>query len=200
MDSSSHVWHKKIGELSKELDRINAADTNPTFCVKKIYAVASKDLELYLNVVDDELEAKKAEIELSVRDRELSREIVERLRLQMDSLQEQQSEVIGWLRDARDAASELGVENARLREDLSDSERRLDAATGLLADSAGAEAGLNVLISNLEEENRRCTVAAERAQQRVSDLRRELELAEAAGNRYKSEADYWRRRWMRNRP
>jgi DNA repair exonuclease SbcCD ATPase subunit len=186
-------WSAKIAELSAELKQIAKDGGNPTFCVRKIYAAASRDMSLYLKFLEEELNGKVAALGVSMREGEITREIVERLRVQLKTLQTQQGEVIEWLREARGRAEDLEAENARLREDLADSERRLDAATGLLAEAGGAEAGLEVLITNLEEENRRCTGRAERAEDLVSELQRVLATCDAERRRYRSERDSWKR-------
>ncbi len=192
-----HESYTKIGELSEELKRLTDAGAPAAVanrCVKKMYAVASGDMRLYIQLVEEDLlEAANSQAALT-REGLLTREIVDRLREQLDGLQDQQAEVIGWLRDSRERAARLAADNARLQEDLSDSERRLDAATGMLAEAGGAEEGMRTLVHNLEEDNRREARRAAAAEEDLAAARQRVEELRRTVNRLRSERDYWRRR------
>ena len=68
----------------------------------------------------------------------------------------------------------------RLRQQLQDAERRLDAATGLIADHADRDAALNRLIVNLEADNRREAATARAAEARLQRVLLDLSLERKA--------------------
>ena len=188
------MWHTRIGKLSAELEAITAAGGDARNCVKKIYAAASRDSELYITLLEEELAEKRGVVEAAAKEFHDTQAVTDTLRRQFDTLYSQQSDVLQWLREAREEKMRLQSENVTLKEDLADAVRRLDAATGLVAEAGVAEAGSQRLIANLEEENRRVEARATRAEERCSELRAELARAEAWARRCGSERDYWRQK------
>jgi hypothetical protein len=169
-------WETKMKELSAQLKMLTDSKGGFAaieFCVKKIFAAAEKDEVLYIQLLEEELAAAAGGLARNVREGELTREIVERLRSQIDILQEQQEEVLAMLRDTRERCWRLLADKARLEEDLAAAEGRLEAATGMLG-----EAGL------AEEAG-----AAERRR-----LEEDLAAAGRLATRLRSERDYWRGR------
>jgi chromosome segregation ATPase len=196
-----HEWHKKIGELSEELKVLTDAGAPLTVtnrCVKRMYAAAEGDTRLYIHLLEEELRQTRDSLRIDqatmTREGVLTREIVERLRGQLDSLQDQQTEVIGWLRESRDRAAQLVAENRQLEEDLATAERQLEAATGMLAEAGAAEEGMRTLVDNLEEDNRREAARAAGAEEDLAAARQRVEELQRTVNRLRSERDYWKRR------